>query len=425
MEDMGLPDMGVGTSIIPVCGISNTSGCNEEGEREMFCPKCGSAQSDDAAFCSGCGGPLKVVTAGPMAASQPKPKRGLGGVLTGVAAVAILGIGSLILWKGPGNSKAVSEAIGETPRAPAPVAASKGLAVLLNGLEAGSAPVGDMVQVADNEGALEFTRPNDRREVFGIPIESVRYTYHGGRLLWMISYTVTKGNAASLLAAMKREYGDPQWTDQDGFHHWFEPKGERKNFTLAAGYYVETSGEAGIFVNSGSITEKVVGQVMKEVGQEAGAKAAGANPASSPTTVLQSSSVPTEPEPQPKAPASPPPPASGHNHKHQPTTEPFTATFCCTIGPDRGVPLASCFQESFIRVRRGDKVKVYTQYDITTTARGNHSVDIDLPSSFQIEAQNTCRGGGAKLLLKVLDNSDQKIVFDQEAPFEGWLRVKN
>ncbi len=225
----------------------------------MFCSKCGLAQNDDANFCSGCGGPLKVGAAAPAAASQPQQKRGLGGILTGLAAVAILSIGSLILLKGPGNSKAVSEAIGETPRAPAPVATSKGLSVLLNGLQAGSQPLGDMVQVADNEGALDFTRPNDRREIFGVPVESVRYTYHEGRLLWTVSYMVTAQNAEPLLAAMKREYGEPDSTDKDGTRHWFEPKGEAKDFVLSAGLFVEDSGEAGVFVMSGSVTNEVTG----------------------------------------------------------------------------------------------------------------------------------------------------------------------
>lgn len=228
----------------------------------MNCTKCGVAQSNDASFCSACGAALRAVPVAPTAAGQPKPKRGLGAVLTGIAALALLGIGALILWKGQANAKALGRATGETPKAAAPVPSTKGLTVLLNGLEAGSPPLADMKQfaAADDYGTMEFTRPNDKRVVLGVPVESVRYSYVRGKLLWVVTHRVTAANAAPLLAALKREYGEPQRTDSNGYHHWYEPKGAAKGFVIAAGYGVETSGEGGVYVMSGPVGKRLVDQ---------------------------------------------------------------------------------------------------------------------------------------------------------------------
>jgi hypothetical protein len=53
----------------------------------MFCPKCGTANKDDAAFCSSCGTDLKIAsTSSPGASYTPPPEFSLGPIPSGPAA---------------------------------------------------------------------------------------------------------------------------------------------------------------------------------------------------------------------------------------------------------------------------------------------------------------------------------------------------
>jgi hypothetical protein len=131
---------------------------------------------------------------------------------------------------------------------------NKSLSVLLNGLEMGSQPLADMTLQEKTTGT--FLRPKDRGDVLGVPVERVQYIFYSGERLWLVTHKVSAENAMPLLTAMKREFGEPDWIDKDGYLHWYEPKGDQKNRILAAGYAVEQSGEAGVYVESGLISRE-------------------------------------------------------------------------------------------------------------------------------------------------------------------------
>ena len=63
-------------------------------EITMFCTKCGKNNPDGAAFCSGCGSPMRQSTPQPQPQSQPQPKKnGSGGKAALIAIVTLLILG--------------------------------------------------------------------------------------------------------------------------------------------------------------------------------------------------------------------------------------------------------------------------------------------------------------------------------------------
>ena len=140
---------------------------------------------------------------------------------------------------------------------------NQSLTVLLNGLEKGSQPLPDMI-LQDESFRVQigggfwtyptYLRPNDRGDVLGVPVESIQYIFNVNegteKRLWMVVHSVSASNAVPLLTAMKREFGEPDWTDKDGYFHWYEPKGDYKRAVLLVAYSVEKTGEAGVIVIS-------------------------------------------------------------------------------------------------------------------------------------------------------------------------------
>lgn len=142
---------------------------------------------------------------------------------------------------------------------------TQGLSVLLNGLQVGSQPLADMLLQEKTPGT--FLRPNDRGDVLGVPVESIQYFFGDNKRLWMVTHKVSAANAAPLLTAIKRAFAEPDWTDKDGYLHWYEPKGDQKNCILGAGYAIEESGEANVYVMSCPLMrEEFLGSVVADPG---------------------------------------------------------------------------------------------------------------------------------------------------------------
>jgi hypothetical protein len=255
---------------------------------------------------------------------------------------------------------------------------NQSLSVLLNGLQMGSQPLADMTLQEKTTGT--FLRPNDRGDVLGVPVESIQYIFNDGKRLWSVVHNVSASNAVPLLTAMKREFGEPDWTDKDGYPHWYEPKGDYEHAVLLVGYSVET-GEAGVLVMSGPLNREYVKATY------AAALAASSN----------------EPEGS--------------------TANVYEANFNCAMA-DHGFPIVICLQNSSLKVRRGINVKVYDAISLVRQVDRNAGITLDLPSNFEIEVQNTGEPG-MQLKVVITNQRTKKTVFEDIAARGRWIHVKN
>jgi len=249
-----------------------------------------------------------------------------------------------------------------------------------------------MVKVAGDEQSAHFTRPNDRREILGVAVESVRYTYLRGNLLWLVSYMVKAENAAALLASMKKVFGEPEWVDSDGFLHWFEPKGDQKTYVLSAAYATEPTGEAGVVVMSGPVSKQAQAVAMSEAVRSVEAESrTDASVGASPNRV---------------------------------EGDTYTARLSCGAA-GRPVPIAQCFAKSSLKVRRGTGAKVFSSVELYEAAGTSDHVKLDLPASFEIEAMNSAPFDMIVLSLTITEISTGKVVYEDQAARWGWIKVKN
>ncbi|MCK6685598.1 MAG: hypothetical protein L6R30_24630 [Thermoanaerobaculia bacterium] len=311
----------------------------------------------------------------------------------------------------PGGATAIptqqSEAV-STPVVPADEQ-SRDLTVLFNGLEPGSRPSADMTLTDETDvieaGASIFSRNGDRMELFGVPLQSIRYGYFDGSMLWYVSYQADPANAPALLTEMKREFGEPDWVDKDGYPHWRQPKTDTKNPAITATFGADASG-GGLAVMSGPISKRALERSMQKAKDQAEAR-----PAFSAGSMVQ----------------------TGHEHLDQKKGNtpdqgyPFVARFCCTVatnpttGQQMNSPIPGCFLPGGgLRVKTSDKSLAYTFRDLIRDE--THSLLFNLTQSFQIEAQ--CVSQGQHLILTVYDASG-KAIYSQKASNGQWIKVQN
>lgn len=368
----------------------------------MNCPKCGELQRDEAVFCPTCGNRLRPLSQVP----PPLPPRqgpAVRNVLLVLMAVAVLCAAGLIVWKGlrtgdvavtsppPPEATRPLAAATSTRREP-PLIPSAGLEVFFPDLRWGDPPTADMApddSPDQTETIKSYVRSGGIRSFDGVPFERVRCRFDRQRFITAEFY-VSAENAEPLRAAAERRLGAPQ-RNPDGALKWTHKD------TVVLFVSDSTSDEHGFAIHSTGLGDFAL--------REAAAQSKRTQPPGPPS--------------HSQAPAEQGDAAPAQND------ETYTAQFSCRGPSDQAIPVAQCFSHSTIKVRRGNRAKVYSMHDIFSAVNANDSVKLDLPASFEIEAMNSAPFDAIVLSLTITEAATGKVVFEDQAARWGWIKVKN
>ena len=372
----------------------------------MNCPKCGELQRDEAIFCPTCGNRLRPQSPVPPPVPPPLPQRqgrSVRNALFGLLAVALLCAVGFIVWKHAGTSEVAVSAPpppGEArPTAPAtstreepPLMSSAGLDIFFPDLRWGDPPTRDMVldEAADEPESIKaYLRSGGVRSFDGVPFERVRCRFHRQRFITAECY-VSAENAKPLRTAAEKRFGAPQ-RNEDGSLKWTHKD------TVVIFVSDPTSDEHGFAISGTGLGAFAM---QEAVGQTEGKQQAG--PAPHPRIdTSEDSATPTQ------------------------NGEVYAAEFSC-VGPGgRSASLVQCFSQSSIKVRRGNRSRVYSAQDLYSDEGPVSSVKMTLPATFEIEAMNSAPLDVIVLSLTITEISTGKVVYEDQAARWGWIKVKN
>ena len=369
----------------------------------MNCLRCGELQRDEAIFCPSCGNrqrPNPQVPP-PLSPKQGHPVRKVLLVLLVIAFFCAAGF--FVVWKGlrPGDAAVTGPPLPAETRPPAaatsrrrepPLIPSAGLEIFFPDLRWGDPPTPDMTpddSPDQTETIKSYVRSGGVRSFDGVPFERVGCRFDRQRFMTADFY-VSAENAEPLRAAAERRFGAPQRTP-DGALKWIHKD------TVVLFVSDPTSDEHGFAIYSTGLGDFAL--------REAAAQSKEASPSESSTR----------------------PQASAERGVAAPVQEGpvYTAEFSC-VGPGgMSASLVQCFYKSSIKVRRGNRSRVYSAPDLASAAGPHSSVKIDLPASFQIEAMNSAPFDVIVLSLTITETATGKVVFEDQAGRWGWIKVKN
>lgn len=368
----------------------------------MNCPKCGELQRDEAVFCPTCGNRLRP---NPPVPPPLPPRQGhaVRNVLLALLAVAFFCAAGFIAWRGlrTGDVARTSPPPLEATRPPGaavsvrkepPLIPSAGLEVFFPDLRWGDPPTRDMTpddSPDQTETIKSYVRAGGIRSFDGVPFERVRCRFDRQRFMTAEFY-VSAENAEPLRAAAEKRFGAPE-RNPDGALKWTQKD------TVVLFVSDAPSGEHGFAIYSTGLGDFAL--------REAAAQSKGTSPSESST--------------RPQA------PAERGGAAPAPEGPVYTAVFSC-VGPGgMSASLVQCFSQSSIKVRRGNRSRVYSAPDLVSAAGANDRVKIDLPTSFQIEAMNSAPFDVIVLSLTITETATGKVVFEDQAARWGWIKVKN
>lgn len=369
----------------------------------MNCPRCGVAQNEDGAFCSSCGSPLRGALPVPPLPPQPTQGHAVRNVLIVLLVIAFFSAAGFIVWRGlrTGDVAGIPAPPPKETRSPAaavsaqrepPLIPSAGLEVYFPDLRWGDPPTPDMVlddSPDQTETIKSYVRSGGIRSFDGVPFERVRCRFDRQRFITAEFY-VSAENAEPLRAAAEKRFGAPQ-RNTDGALKWTHKD------TVVLFVSDPSSDEHGFAIHSTGLGAFAL--------REAAAQPKAASP-----------STPSS-QPQALAEQDEAPPAQDG--------EVYTALFSC-VGPGgMSASLVQCFSQSSIKVRRGNRSRVYSIQDLYSAAGPNDSVKIDLPASFQIEAMNSAPFDAIVLSLTITETATGKVLYEDQAARWRWIKVKN